>query len=91
MAAFAPAPAARGMQPPVFPPPVAAPAPAQHVYHYKLSKAPILTDDLTQFILWQESFFRLRIKSVNQHTTWTLIINNAIHHQHLVFLGHAAV
>eukprot|EP00961_Rhodomonas_salina_P147784 1989196-Rhodomonas_salina.1 len=65
MAAFAPAPGAPGapgMPPPAFPPqPLAAPIPALFQYRDEPSKAPILTDNLTQFMLWQESF-RLRIE-----------------------------
>eukprot|EP00961_Rhodomonas_salina_P115586 1555864-Rhodomonas_salina.1 len=63
MAAFAPAPGASGapgMPPPAFPPP---PMAALFQYCDEPSKTPILrvTDDLMQFMLWQESF-RLRIE-----------------------------
>eukprot|EP00961_Rhodomonas_salina_P081472 1095460-Rhodomonas_salina.1 len=64
MAAFAPAPGAPGapgMPPPAFPP---HPMAAQFQYRDEQSKALILTNDLTQFMLWQESF-RLRIERVN--------------------------
>eukprot|EP00961_Rhodomonas_salina_P023111 310215-Rhodomonas_salina.2 len=94
MAAFTPAPGAPGspgMPPQAFPQqPMAAPVPAQHQYSNEPSKAPILTDNLTQFMLWQESF-RLRIEQVNPNSVWTLIINNLICNQWIVFLGFGAV
>eukprot|EP00961_Rhodomonas_salina_P001122 15763-Rhodomonas_salina.1 len=64
MAAFAPAPGSPGspgMPPPAFPPP---PMAAPFQYRCELLKAQILTNDLTQFMLWQENF-RLRIELVN--------------------------
>eukprot|EP00961_Rhodomonas_salina_P291419 3931989-Rhodomonas_salina.1 len=79
------------MPPPAFPPPpMAAPIPALFHFRDELSKALILTDDLMQFMLWQESF-RLRIERVNPNAVWTLIINDLIHTQQIAFLGLRAV
>eukprot|EP00961_Rhodomonas_salina_P077996 1047459-Rhodomonas_salina.1 len=94
MAAFAPAPGAPGapgMPPPPFPPPPLAGVPlAPYQYRDEPSKAPILTYDLTQFMLWQESF-RLRIERVNPNAIWTLIINDPASNQRIAFLGLGAV
>eukprot|EP00961_Rhodomonas_salina_P140758 1894394-Rhodomonas_salina.1 len=67
------------MPPPAFPPP---PMAAPFQYRDEPSKAPILTDDLTQFMLWQESF-RLRIERVSPNAVWTLIINDQIRNQRI--------
>eukprot|EP00961_Rhodomonas_salina_P268874 3633451-Rhodomonas_salina.1 len=94
MAAFAPAPGAPGapeMPSPAFPPqPLAALIPALFQYCNMPSKALILTDDLTQFMPWQESF-RLRIEQVNPNAVWTIIINDQICNQRITFLGLGAV
>eukprot|EP00961_Rhodomonas_salina_P174116 2347808-Rhodomonas_salina.1 len=49
-------------------------------------KAPILTDDLTQFMSWQESF-RLAIDRQGNNLVWTLMINDALRQQRVAALG----